>query len=72
MNKDQFIAIDDALALLHDFISNHGARAEDYAKLEQAQYALKEISPSLDIQTKLREFFESQDPAKLVEALRCS
>lgn len=25
-----------------------------------------------DVKTKLKEFFESQDPAKLVEALRCS
>jgi hypothetical protein len=72
MNQEQFIALDDALALLHDFISNHGARAEDYATLEQAQYALRECAPSVDIQTKLKEFFESQDPAKLVEALRCS
>jgi hypothetical protein len=25
-----------------------------------------------DVKTKLKEFFESQDPAKLMEALRCS
>jgi hypothetical protein len=72
MNQKQFIALDDALASLHDFISNYGARAEDYATLEQAQYALRQNAPEIDIQTKLKEFFESQDPSKLMEALRCS
>jgi hypothetical protein len=41
MNKDDFKALDNALALLHDFISNHGAKAEDYATLNSAEDVLK-------------------------------
>jgi len=78
MNSSDYKDLDDALALLHDFISNHGAKAEDYAILNNAENVLRgyvscggEIAPP-SVTSKLKEFFESQDPAKLVEALRCS
>ena len=41
-----------------------GKMNELYSRLD------KEAPPS--VTSKLKEFFESQDPAKLVEALRCS
>lgn len=41
MNKEDFKNLDDALALLHDFISNHGAKAEHYKILESAEDVLK-------------------------------
>ena len=78
MNKDDFADLSNALSLLHDFISNHGAKAEDYAILERADDVLKGYiscggeQASQTVTDKLRKFFESQDPAKLMEALRCS
>lgn len=44
MTKEQLNALDNALALLHDFISNHGAKAEDYDILETADAVFKEIN----------------------------
>ena len=48
----------------------------EFARLviEHAQepYADAPADAPADVKTKLKEFFESQDPAKLVEALRCS
>ena len=41
MNKEDFKSLDDALALLHDFISNHGAKAEHYKILASAEDVLK-------------------------------
>jgi len=42
MNNEQLKTLDNALALLHDFISNHGAKAEDYEVLNKAEKTLKE------------------------------
>ena len=44
MTKEQLNALDIALALLHDFISNHGAKAEHYEILETAEGVFKEIN----------------------------
>ena len=41
MNKDDFKALNNALALLHDFISNGGAKAQDYNILNAAEDVLK-------------------------------
>ena len=41
MNKEDFKALDGALALLHDFISQHGAKAEDYEVLNKAEDVLR-------------------------------
>jgi hypothetical protein len=41
MNKEDFKSLDEALALLHDFISNGGAKAEHYAILNSAEDVLK-------------------------------
>lgn len=41
MEKNDFKAIDNALALLHDFISNGGAKAEHYDILNSAEDALQ-------------------------------
>ena len=41
MNEQDYKTLDKALALLHDFISNHGAKAEDYAILNDAEDILK-------------------------------
>ena len=41
MDKNDFKALDNALALLHDFISQHGAKAEDYTILNSAEDVLK-------------------------------
>ena len=41
MNKEDYGDLSNALALLHDFISNHGATAEHYAILEKADDVLK-------------------------------
>ena len=40
MTKDDFEKLNSALALLHDLISNHGAKAADYAILDAAENAL--------------------------------
>ena len=40
MTKEDFKKLDNALALLHDFISNHGAKAADYAILDAAENVL--------------------------------
>ena len=40
MTKEDFKKLDSALALLHDLISNHGAKAADYAILEAAENVL--------------------------------
>lgn len=45
--------------------------AEMKIKLEELQTRL-EKEPPQTVTDKLKEFFESQDPAKLMEALRCS
>jgi hypothetical protein len=78
MTSSDYKDLDNALALLHDFISNYGAKAEDYAILNNAEDVLRgyiscggEQAPQT-VTEKLKEFFESQDPSKLMEALRCS
>ena len=40
MTKEDFRDLDNALALLHDFISQHGAKAEDYEILSKAEDVL--------------------------------
>jgi hypothetical protein len=40
MTKDDFKKLNDAMALLHDFISNHGAKAADYAIFNAADNVL--------------------------------
>ena len=40
MTKEDFKKLNDAMALLHDFISNHGAKAEHYAIFNAADNAL--------------------------------
>jgi hypothetical protein len=40
MTKEDFKKLDSALALLHDLIANHGAKAADYAILEAAENVL--------------------------------
>jgi hypothetical protein len=42
--NDQFKQLDNALALLHDFISNYGAKEADYLVLDTAEKALKELT----------------------------
>ena len=44
MNEQQLKTLDDALALLHDFISNYGAKAEDYEVLNNAEAVFKELN----------------------------
>lgn len=41
MSEQDYKELGKALALLHDFIANHGARAEDYAILNDAEDILK-------------------------------
>lgn len=41
MTKQDYEQLSKALALLHDFISNYEARAEDYAILNDAEDILK-------------------------------
>ena len=41
MTKEDFRDLDNALALLHDFISQHGAKAEDYEILDKAEDVLR-------------------------------
>jgi hypothetical protein len=41
MDKQDYMDLNRALSLLHDFISNHGAKAEDYKILESAEDVLK-------------------------------
>jgi len=41
---EQYKKLDNAVALLHDFISNHGAKAEDYAIFDPANELLMDIS----------------------------
>jgi hypothetical protein len=41
MNKEDFTNLENALALLHDFISNYGAKSEDYEILNVAENVLK-------------------------------
>ena len=41
MNKEDYKDLNNALALLHDFISNHGAKAEDYEILNKADDVLR-------------------------------
>ena len=40
MTKEDFKKLNQALALLHDFIANHGAKAEDYAIFNDADNVL--------------------------------
>jgi hypothetical protein len=41
MTEQDHKELSKALALLHDFISNHGARAEDYKVLNDAEDILR-------------------------------
>jgi hypothetical protein len=41
MNKQDYTDLVKALSLLHDYISNYGAKAEDYKILESAEDVLK-------------------------------
>ena len=41
MSEEDYKQLGKALALLHDFISNHGAKAEDYEILNDAEDILK-------------------------------
>jgi|688.fasta_scaffold1296659_2 hypothetical protein len=41
MTEQDYKKLSNALALLHDFISNHGARAEDYKVLNDAEDILR-------------------------------
>ena len=41
MSKEDFKALDNALALLHHFISQHGAKAQDYDVLNKAEDVLR-------------------------------
>lgn len=41
MNKEDFKALDNALSLLHDFISQYGAKAEYYEILNKADDVLR-------------------------------
>ena len=41
MNKEDYKDLDNALALLHDYISNYGAMAEHYEILNKADDVLK-------------------------------
>lgn len=42
MTEQDYKELSKALALLHDFISNYGARAEDYKVLNDAEDILRE------------------------------
>lgn len=42
MDKQNYTHLSQALSLLHDFISNYGAKAEHYEILEQAENTLRE------------------------------
>lgn len=44
ITNDQIKALADALDLLHDFISQNGAKAEDYTILDEADRVFKEIA----------------------------
>ena len=41
MNKEDYKDLDNALALLHDFISNYGAQAGHYEVLNKAEDILR-------------------------------
>lgn len=53
----------------HEFRLGYDAGVADYCNLDTEQ---DDEQPSASVTDKLKEFFETQDPAKLVEALRCS
>jgi hypothetical protein len=53
----------------HEFRLGYDAGVADYCNLDTDQ---DDEPTQQTITEKLKEFFESQDPAKLMEALRCS
>jgi hypothetical protein len=81
MNSLDYKDLERALSLLHDFIENFSgelSKPDDLRVLTNAEDVLRgyvscggEQAPPT-VTEKLKEFFETQDPSKLMEALRCS
>ena len=50
ITQEQYKKLDNAVGLLHDFISNHGAKGADYAVFNLADDVLKDIQDLIDWQ----------------------
>lgn len=81
MNNLDYKDLEKALSLLHDFIENFSGeltKPDDLRVLTNAEDVLRSHVNYEDEQApptvteKLKEFFDSHDPSKLIEALRCS